>query len=304
MRIVIIGGNGQLGRDLVRVFRGDGEEVIALSRADLDVTEASTLRERLGRYHPDVIVNCSVHHPVDECERNLGRSFAVNAIAVRDLGLAAKDLRAKLVHFSSDYVFDGELGRPYGEDDSTNPINAFGVSKVAGELLLQGATPFHFIIRTSGLYGLAGSRVKRGNFVETMLRLGGQNGQVRVVNDLRMAQTSTQNLARQVLTLVRSEHYGLYHASDHGDYSWFEFAERIFDYARMNVAVTPISWREVPSLARRPRCSVLENGRLGALGLDQMQPIDTALQAYLRSRNTVSASGNTPLKTTVTASTN
>ena len=142
----------------------------------------------------------------------------------------------------------------------------------------------HFIIRTSGLYGLTGSRVKRGNFVETMLRLGKQNGEVRVVNDLRMAQTSTWNLAKQVLSLVRSGNYGTYHASDHGDYSWYEFAKKIFDYSRMNVTVTPVSWRDMPSLAPRPRYSVLENRRLKKLGLDQMQPIDTALQVYLKAR--------------------
>ena len=290
MRIVIIGGSGQVGSDLARVLRDMHEDVWALSRSDLDITEKLALSDKLGKHNPDVIINCSVYHPVDECETNPGRSFAVNAIAVRDLGLAAKDLHASMVHFSSDYVFDGEQGRPYCEEDSLRPLSVFGVSKVAGEQLLRAVLPNHFIIRTSGPYGLTGSRVKRGNFVETMLRLGKQNGKVRVVNDLRMAQTSTQNLAEQVLALIHTKNYGTYHASDHGDYSWYEFAKRIFDYSRMNVTVSPVSWGDMPGVAPRPKYSVLENRGLKRLGLDQMQPIDIALQAYLRAREEISLS--------------
>jgi dTDP-4-dehydrorhamnose reductase len=289
VRVMIVGAGGQLGSDLVEVLRESKDEVVPLTRRDLDVTEPLALREKLAEHLPDVIVNCSVYHPVDECESHPERSFAVNATAVRELGLAAKERNAAVVHFSSDYVFDGELGRPYSEDDGTTPVSVFGVSKVAGEQLLRAVLPRHFIIRTSGLYGLVGSRVKRGNFVETMLRLGGQNGKVRVVNDLRMAQTNTHNVAKQVLSLIRTEHYGTYHASDHGDYSWYEFALKIFEYSRIDVKVTPVSWRDMPSVAPRPRYSVLENRRLMALGLDLMQPIDVALQVYLRSREVVSA---------------
>ncbi len=292
MRLVIIGGNGQVGSDLADLLRDADENVVSLNRSELDITQSPALREKLSQYNPDVIINCSVYHPIDECESNPERSFAVNATAVRDLALAAKNLKATVVQFSSDYVFDGELGRPYKEEDNPTPVSVFGVSKVAGEQLLRAVLPCHFIIRTSGLYGLAGSRVKRGNFVETMLRLGRQNGQVRVVNDLRMAQTSTRNLARQVLALIRTEHYGTYHASDHGDYSWFEFAKKIFEYSAMEVKVTPVSWRDMPFVAPRPRYSVLANCRLKALGMDQMQPIDVALQAYLRSRDLVPASAS------------
>jgi dTDP-4-dehydrorhamnose reductase len=290
MRIVIVGSNGQVGSDLARALRERHEDFVALSRSDLDVTDRTTLGERLRQHNPDVIINCSVYHPVDECETNPERSFAVNAIAVRDLAIAAKDLHASMVHFSSDYVFDGEQGRPYSEEDSLRPLSVFGVSKVAGEQLLRAVLPNHFIVRTSGLYGLTGSRVKRGNFVETMLRLGGQNGKVRVVNDLRMAQTSTQNLAKQVLALIHTRSYGTYHASDHGDYSWYEFAKKIFDYSKMNVAVSPVSWRDMPAVAPRPTYSVLENRGLRGLGLDQMQPIDIALQAYLKAREEISLS--------------
>jgi len=284
VRIVILGGNGQVGSDLVQALRENDVDPIALTRKELDITEKATLRDKLVEHQPDVIVNCSVHHPVDECETNPDLSFAVNAIAVRDLGLAAKDIGATVVHFSSDYVFDGELERPYVEEDTPTPISVFGASKVAGEQLLRAVLPRHFIVRTSGLYGLNGSRVKRGNFVETMLRLGKQDGSVKVVDDLRMAQTSTQNLVRQPLALMQTDHYGTYHASDHGDYSWYQFAKKIFEFAGMNVTVTPVSWRTMTALAPRPRRSVLENRHLQSLGLDIMQPIDVALQGYLKAR--------------------
>jgi dTDP-4-dehydrorhamnose reductase len=289
MRIVIIGAGGQLGSDLAEALQQSREDVVPLTRQDLDITDSGAVREKLTHYAPDVILNCAVYHPVDECENHPVNSFAVNAVAVRNLGVVANEIHGAVVHFSSDYVFNGQLGRPYTEEDPTTPASVFGVSKVAGEHLLRQALPQHYIIRTSGLYGLAGSRVKRGNFVETMLRLGTQNGRVRVVNDLRMAQTSTRNVAKQVLALIQTEHYGTYHTSDHGDYSWYEFALKIFEFSGMKVEVIPVSWREMPAVAPRPPYSVLENARLMKLGLDQMQTIDAALQSYLSAREAVAA---------------
>ena len=290
MRLVIVGASGQVGSDLVQALRESGEHFIALSRNELDITERLNLHDKLAPYEPDIIVNCSVYHPVDECESHPELSFAVNATAVRELAIVARDIGASLVHFSSDYVFDRELGRAYHEEDIPRPINVFGASKVAGEQLVRAVLPRHYIIRTSGLYGLAGSRVKRGNFVETMLRLGAQNGQVRVVNDLRMAQTYTHNLAQQTLALIRQENYGTYHASDHGDYSWYEFAKKIFHFSAMDVTVVPVAWSEIAGTsAPRPRYSVLENRHLNTLALDKMQPIDHALRGYLEARKTTCA---------------
>jgi dTDP-4-dehydrorhamnose reductase len=285
MRLVIVGASGQVGSDLVLALRKSGETVVTLSRNDLDITNRLALSAKLAVYEPNVIVNCSVYHPVDECESHPELSFAVNAIAVRDLAIVAKQIGASLVHFSSDYVFDGESKRPYDEGDTPGPINVFGTSKVAGEQLVRAVLPKHFIIRTSGLYGLNGSRVKRGNFVETMLRLGEQNGKVRVVNDLRMAQTYSQDLANQTLALIRTQDYGTYHVSNHGDYSWYEFARRIFEFSGMDVTVIPVAWSEMAAgSAPRPRYSVLENRHLKLVGLDKMQTIDDALRGYLEAR--------------------
>src|ERR1700751_5208492 len=150
MRIVIIGAGGQLGSDLAEVLRESSEEVGLFTRLDLDITDSRAVRDKFTQLAPDVILNCSVYHPVDECEKYPANSFAVNAIAVRDLGLVANEIHASMVHFSSDYVFDGQLDRPYKETDPTSPASVFGVSKVAGEQLLRQVLPRHYIVRTSG----------------------------------------------------------------------------------------------------------------------------------------------------------
>lgn len=289
MKAMVIGANGQLGTDLVKALWRQGDEVAALTHAQIEITDTPSIRDNCARYRPEVILNCAVYHPVDECELHPDCSFSVNAVAARELALAAREIGAVLLHFSSDYVFDGEKGRPYVEADCPAPRSVFGISKLAGEQLIRSTLSQHFIIRTSGLYGLAGSRVKGGNFVETMLRLGHERGRLRVVNDLRMAQTYTRNLAEQVAVLIRTRHFGTFHASDHGDYSWYEFAQKIFRYAQMDVEITPVSWREFSAAASRPRYSVLENHRLRELELDRMQPIDRALQAYLEERGTIAA---------------
>ncbi len=287
MKILIIGGTGQLGSDLCNSFRDAGHNVLGLSRADLDITAPDAVRRRLCDDRPELVINCSVFHPVDECETHPEKSLAVNALAVRDLAIAVRDVHSRLVHISSDYVFDGDQSSPYVESDPTYPKSVFGVSKVAGEQFVRNGIREHFIVRTSGLYGLTGSRVKKGNFVETMLRLGKERGEVKVVCDLRMAQTFTGSLALQILRLVSTEHYGTYHASDHGDYSWYEFAQAIFAAARMDVRVRPAKWSEMAgnSLAPRPAYSVLRNARLEQLGLDCMTRIDTSLQQYLTLRH-------------------
>ncbi len=284
MKVMIVGAAGQVGSDLASAIREHGDEVIALGRTALDVSQPDMVRNIIAAHAPAVVVNCSVYHPVDECELHPDASLTVNALGPLHLARACRDHGAALLHFSSDYVFDGESDRPYLESDPATPRSVFGISKVAGEQFIRANLPQHYIVRTSGLYGLAGSRVKKGNFVETMLRLGREKGKVRVVNDLRMAQTSTHNLARQAVALIHSQHYGTFHAADHGDLSWYEFALMIFRCVGMKVEVTPVPATEMPALAHRPRYSVLANRHLQQVGLDRMQPIEQALQHYLQAR--------------------
>jgi dTDP-4-dehydrorhamnose reductase len=211
-------------------------------------------------------------------------AFQVNAYGVRNLALAAREVDAKLIHFSTDYVFEGNLRRPLNESDQTNPINAYGVSKLAGEKLVHYLWPKSFIIRTCGLYGHAGSSGKGGNFVETMLRKASTGESIRVVNDQIVTPTSTRELARKVSQLIHTEEYGLYHITADGACSWFEFARQIFELARVPAHLSPATSEQFKAAARRPGYSVLENARLKWLGIDDLKDWREALQEYLQSR--------------------
>lgn len=284
MIVALVGGRGQVGTDLGPLLEAAGHQVRVFGRDELPVQHRERVLAVMAQMQPDAIVNCSVFHPVDRCESEAAECFAVNALGPWHLALAAKQLGARLIHFSSDYVFDGEAERPYLESDVPSPHSVFGVAKVAGEQLIRVTWDRHAILRTSGLYGIAGSRVKGGNFVETMLRLGRERGRAEVVHDLRMAQTATRNLACQTLTLLEAGASGTFHASDHGSCSWFEFAQMIFEEAGMKVEVTPVPASAFPAAAPRPKYSVLASERLGAMGLDRMQPIRVALREYLCAR--------------------
>jgi len=201
MIIALIGADGQLGSDLRRILPpGD---VRPLFYPEFDVTNAAAAASRLRELGPDVVINTSAFHRVDECENRIEDAFRVNAFAVRDLARACREIKAVLVHFSTDFVFDGRSRRPYTEEDRPGPLSAYAASKLAGESLLAAEWDRHFIIRTCGLFGRAGCLEKGRNFVETMLWLAGQGKTIRVVNDQVVAPTSSLELART--TLRRAE---------------------------------------------------------------------------------------------------
>ncbi len=281
MRLMVLGAHGQVGTDVAAAATESGHTVLSLCRTDLDITNSDAVRAVLQQHRPDAVVNCTVFHPLEQCEADPPTSFAVNSLALRALGMAASEVGAAVLHFSSDFVFGGELRRPYTEEDLPSPRSIFGACKLVGEHLLTHSCEHHFILRTSGLYGHSGSRVKKGNFVETMLRLGREKGRVRVVSDVRTSPTSTRNLARQAVALMATTSYGTFHAVDHGDVSWYEFAQAVFRNAGMNVEVEPVSARDMCGMQLRPSYSVLQNRRLEHAGLDLMQPIEAALSEYL-----------------------
>lgn len=286
---VIIGSNGQLGTDL-RPALADFR-VTGLTHADLDVTDAARAREVLGGLRPDVVVNTSAYHKVDVCEDEPAASFAVNATAPYGLARLAAELDFTLVHFSTDYVFAGTGRVPCKESDPTAPVSVYGVSKLAGENLVRAYAPRHYVVRTTGLYGVAGASGKGGNFVETMLRLG-KAGPVRVVDDQVMTPTATADLAAAVAALLRRESevaYGLYHVTSGGQCSWYHFAKTIFEQAGLRVDLSPITTAESGSKARRPGFSVLDHGKWMAAGFAELRPWSEALHDYLRAKGHVSA---------------
>ena len=280
MRIAIIGADGQLGTDLPAFFPDD--RVLPLLWPAFDITKRVAAGRTLAGLKPDVVINTAAFHRVDECEDAVETAFEVNAFAVRDLARLCRDLGAVLVHFSTDYVFDGRKRKPYVEDDRPGPLNVYAASKLAGEFFVQASAERYFLIRTCGLYGSAGCREKGKNFVETMLRLA-ESGRrpIRVVEDQVVTPTSTVELAARVAALVRTDAFGLYHLTNEGACSWFEFARAIFDLSGRRADLEPVDSAAFGAKARRPAYSVLENRRLNALGIPPFSPWKDALAAYL-----------------------
>lgn len=287
MTIVLVGANGQLGSDLRRVLNADYQagQIVPLTRSDLDVTDHGRVREFLAERAPRVVINTAAYHRVDEVESNPFWAFEVNAIAVHNLASVCRDLDCVLVHVSTDYVFGGaDRTTPYAEADPPFPVNVYGSSKLAGEYLVRSTCPRHFVVRSSGLYGVAGSSGKGGNFVERMLCLASEGQDIRVVDDQRLAPTYTVDLARKIVALLQTDRYGLYHVVNAGSCTWYEFAREIFRLLGAEARLSPTTSAAFGAKARRPRYSVLQNRALRAQGQDDLRPWPEALRAYLSER--------------------
>lgn len=289
MKVMVIGAGGQLGGDLRRLL--PAEECIPLTHADIEITDPESVRRAFERHQPDVVINTAAFHRVDDCESQAERAFQTNALAVRSLAQACRALGAVLVHFSTDYVFDGAQTEPYLETDRPGPLSVYAASKLAGEYLVAATHPKHFVIRTCGLFGLGGSRSKGGggNFVETMLRAAAQGKHLRVVSDQVVTPTATAELARKVIELMRTEAYGLYHITARGACSWYEFAQTIFEFSNIRADLEPVTAEAFGAPARRPRYSVLCNRKLEMLGLDDLPPWQDGLRGYLAERDKAQA---------------
>ena len=286
MRIALIGADGQLGSELLKVLGDD--EVTPLYYPDFDITKSEPTRQALRDIAAEVVINTAAYHRVDECEDNPELPFLVNAIAVRSLALIAQEFNFILVHFSTDYVFDGKKGRPYVEEDPPCPLNVYGVSKLAGEIFVQTNLERYFLIRTCGLYGAAGSKEKGYNFVDRMIELENEGRLLRVVDDQRVTPTSAEELAQRVSELIRTPHFGLYHLTNEGECTWYEFAREIFSLLGKKPRLEPVDSRTFRAKARRPSYSVLENRKAKAVGLTPFSPWSEALRNYLGKRGYLS----------------
>jgi dTDP-4-dehydrorhamnose reductase len=288
MRVAVVGGNGQLGSDVVQVFKASGSDVSSLTHAEIEVSDLDSVAKCLGSLAPAFVVNTAAMHNVELCEQQPERAFAINAIGTRNLATITRDLGAALVHISTDYVFDGTKGQPYVEEDAPLPLNIYGNSKLAGEHFARTINDKHFVLRTSAIYGKQPCRAKGGhNFVELMLKLGGERGFVRVVDSEKISPTPTVQIARQVQKLSNSQAYGLYHASAEGSCSWHEFACEIFKVTNMQVDVQIAGPNEFPAKVPRPKYSVLENRSLKRVGLNSFEAWQAGLHQYLNQRSGV-----------------
>ncbi|MGB9825275.1 MAG: dTDP-4-dehydrorhamnose reductase [Desulfofundulus sp.] len=279
-RVLVTGAAGMLGRAVVAEFRERGDEVLALSRQDLDITDLTAVRRALWQARPHVVVNCAAFTDVDGAEASREQAFLVNGLGPKNLALACRDVGASLVHISTDYIFDGRKGEPYEIYDTPNPLGNYGKSKLWGERTVAEVGGRYFIVRTSWLFGPGGR-----NFVETMLKIGREKGAVKVVNDQRGCPTYTVDLARAMADLVESGRYGTYHVTNSGVTTWYEFALTIFKLAGLAVEVSPCSTEEFPRPARRPPYSVLDPFPLKeAIGY-LLPPWEDALKRYLKERS-------------------
>ena len=288
MRTLVIGSSGQLGQDLMRIL---GNAAAGLTHADIDVTDGVGVSRILREHRPDWVINTAAFHRVEDCELNPSLAFAVNATGAGNVARAAGETGAGVVFYSTDYVFGGE-GRPrhdpHTESALPDPYNVYGVSKLAGERMVMNGNPRHLVIRSAGLYGTATSR-KGWTFPELMVNKGRNDGWVKVVTDQALSPTYTHDLAETTKALMEREARGLFHLTNDGECSWFEFAQATFDIAGVAVNLEPTETVTGERRARRPPYSALTSERLTEIGVPPLRPWREALEHYLHTKGLVEA---------------
>ena len=265
MSVLITGAGGQLGTDLVGHFADAGEDVTALDRGALDVTDVVAVAEAIEQAGPSLVVHAAAYTAVDACETETEQAWAVNTAGSWNVARACRDHAAVMVYISTDYVFDGSVGRPYTEFDRTCPVSMYGRTKEAGEQKVRETLAQHYIVRTSWVHGASG-----GNFAKTMLRLGRERDAVSVVDDQTGSPTFTTDLSAQIDRLRQTDAFGTYHLTNTGHCTWFEFAKMIFAYADVDVDLTPTDTASFGAPAPRPAYSVLDNLMGRQIGLPAM----------------------------------
>jgi dTDP-4-dehydrorhamnose reductase len=283
-RAVVFGAAGQLGAELVTALRERGFDVDAWDRKDVDITDVGAVETALARSDAEVVYNAASYNQVDVAEREAQLAFQVNALAVRNLALVCRQWDARLVHFSTDYVFDGFARHPYAEDDPTHPLGAYAVSKLAGELYAQAYLDRALVVRTSGVFGAGGLSTARGNFIEMMLRLARSGQPIRVVEDHVASPAFAPLLAARTIELSERGHVGVFHVGGGTPISWFQYAKTIFDVAGLKPELRATNEREYRTPARRPKYSALSNGKMERVGVEPMPPLRDAVEAYFTLR--------------------
>jgi dTDP-4-dehydrorhamnose reductase len=284
MKIAVLGSTGQLGSDAVRVLLSRGHEVVALSHEAVEVTDREAVRAALHPIQADVVVNCAAFVRVDDAEDRALEVFKTNAIGALNVARTCSDQKAVCVFISTDFVFDGEKDTAYTETDVPHPINVYGASKLAGEYLVRASCQDWIIVRVASLFGKSGARGKGGNFVETVLRKAEAREGLRVVTDIQMSPTYTVDAATALEGLITSGARGLFHVTNHGSCSWFEFARKVIELSGIEARVDPISSAEYPTKARRPVNSALRSDRLERVVREPPRKWGLALEAYLKER--------------------
>jgi dTDP-4-dehydrorhamnose reductase len=280
MKLAVIGANGQLGTDLQEVLSAE-HDVTALNHADIEITDVNSVKTVLSSVKPDIVLNTAAYHIVPEAEKLPDKAFRINGTGTLNLAGVCQDLGIRLVHYSTDYVFDGKKQKPYTEDDCPNPLNVYANTKLSGEYFALNYSDKSYVIRVSGIYGKVPCRAKGGNFITTMIKLAKEKPEVRVVNDEILTPTPTYHIAKNTAALIETDAFGLYHMSCEGECSWYEFARVIWETLQLETPLYPASVNDFPLVVKRPFFSVLENQNLNKLRINQMPDWNVALKEFL-----------------------
>ena len=276
--VAIIGSTGQLGSDISETF---GNLALPLSHDEIEVKDVNSCRRVLKSIDADTVINCAAYVKVDDSEDHPDEAFMVNAIGARNVALICNERQMKNVYISTDFVFDDNKKEPYQEDDPPNPINIYGLSKYAGEILTRNYCTKFYIIRSASLYGIKGARGKGGNFVDWMVEKATNNEPIKVVDDVVMSPTYAKDAAEMIKNILEKElPYGIYHVTNHGYCSWFDFAKKILEFLDIDAKLFPINSDELNRKAKRPKFSALESSKLNGFGL-RLRNWEDALKDYL-----------------------
>lgn len=291
MKILITGAKGQLGNEIIDIINSGSAEIgsiseniknskiIALDINELDITKLDDVRNIIGKYNPDVVINCAAATNVDNCESNEDVAFKINALGPRNLAIISEEIGAKLVQVSTDYVFSGEGNSPLKEYELTAPTSVYGKTKLLGEKYVSEFSSKYFIVRTAWLYGYIGH-----NFVYTIMRVGKEKESINVVNDQRGNPTHANDLAYHILKLIETDEYGVYHCTGKGECTWYDFAKKIMELNKLNCKVNPCTSNEYKTPAKRPAYSSLDNMMLRNTVGDEMREWDEALRSFVKNR--------------------
>lgn len=275
-KVLVTGASGQLGTDLVLALKQQDHDVYGYGRDLLDVTNFDDVKHLVREIHPDVVIHAAAYTKVDQAESEPDQAYIVNAIGTRNIAVVSDQIGAKLVYVSTDYVFDGSRDQPYDEFQPTSPLGVYGKSKLAGEQYVRDFHSRFFIVRTSWVFGSNGN-----NFVNTMLKLAKEKEMLSVVSDQVGSPTYTGDLAGCIVQMITSEKFGVYHVSNSGSCSWYEFAKEIFDQLSMDITVLPVTTEEFPRPAPRPKNSVFDHQALRLNGFGELRSWQGALTAFL-----------------------
>lgn len=277
MKVLVTGVKGQLGYDVVAACNAKGIEAVGVDIDEMDITDAAQVKAVIYHEMPDAVIHCAAYTAVDRAEDDIELCRKVNAEGTLNIANVCKDLDIKMMYFSTDYVFDGQGTEPWVEDDVRQPLNVYGQTKYEGEIAVEETLSKYFILRISWVFGINGA-----NFIKTMLRLGKERGKVSVVNDQFGSPTYTYDLAKLVADMIQTDKYGIYHATNEGICSWYEFACEIFRKAGMDIPVTPVSSDAFPAKAKRPSNSRMSKEKLKNMGFAPLPTWQDALERYLR----------------------